>query len=77
MIGVEAFRKPLPGDTLERLMCPLFAFIVLASGHPMTAAMGRELTLCRGSKLDGGTPPCQHGRDTSRSLIRVQGEKDP
>jgi DNA-binding GntR family transcriptional regulator len=29
-------------DTLERLMAPLFAFVVLASGHPMTAAMARE-----------------------------------
>jgi DNA-binding GntR family transcriptional regulator len=28
--------------TLERLMAPLFAFVVLASGKPMTAAMGRE-----------------------------------
>jgi DNA-binding GntR family transcriptional regulator len=29
-------------ETLERLMAPLFAFVVLASGRPMTAAMGRE-----------------------------------
>jgi DNA-binding GntR family transcriptional regulator len=29
-------------DTLERLMAPLFAFVVLASGKRMTAAMGRE-----------------------------------
>ena len=29
-------------ETLERLMAPLFAFVVLASGHPLTAAMGRE-----------------------------------
>jgi DNA-binding GntR family transcriptional regulator len=29
-------------ETLERLMAPLFAFVVLASGQPMTAAMGRE-----------------------------------
>jgi DNA-binding GntR family transcriptional regulator len=29
-------------ETLERLMAPLFAFVVLASGKPMTAAMGRE-----------------------------------
>jgi DNA-binding GntR family transcriptional regulator len=29
-------------ETLERLMPPLFAFVVLASGHPTTAAMGRE-----------------------------------
>src|SRR5204862_7886060 len=29
-------------ETLERLMAPLFAFVVLASGVPMTAAMARE-----------------------------------
>ena len=29
-------------ETLERLMAPLFAFVVLASGAPLTAAMGRE-----------------------------------
>lgn len=29
-------------ETLERLMAPLFAFVMLASGKPMTAAMGRE-----------------------------------
>src|SRR5579862_4246699 len=29
-------------DTLERLMAPLFAFVVLASNVPMTGAMGRE-----------------------------------
>jgi DNA-binding GntR family transcriptional regulator len=29
-------------DMLERLMAPLFAFVVLASDLPMTAAMGRE-----------------------------------
>src|SRR6202047_4327682 len=29
-------------ETLERLLAPLFAFVVLASGRPMTAAMGRE-----------------------------------
>jgi DNA-binding GntR family transcriptional regulator len=29
-------------DLLERLMAPLFAFVVLASDLPMTAAMGRE-----------------------------------
>jgi DNA-binding GntR family transcriptional regulator len=29
-------------ETLERLMTPLFAFVVLASGLPMTAAMARE-----------------------------------
>jgi DNA-binding GntR family transcriptional regulator len=29
-------------ETLERLMVPLFTFVVLASAHPLTAAMGRE-----------------------------------
>jgi DNA-binding GntR family transcriptional regulator len=29
-------------DTMERLMAPLFAFVVLASGTPLTADMGRE-----------------------------------
>jgi DNA-binding GntR family transcriptional regulator len=29
-------------DTLDRLMAPLFAFVVLASDAPLTAAMGRE-----------------------------------
>ena len=29
-------------ETLERLMAPLFAFAVLASGKPLTAAMARE-----------------------------------
>ena len=29
-------------ETLERLMAPLFAFVVLASGRPLTAAMGKE-----------------------------------
>jgi DNA-binding GntR family transcriptional regulator len=29
-------------DTLERLLAPLFAFVVLASGRPLTASMGRE-----------------------------------
>src|SRR5580700_12266144 len=29
-------------ETLERLMAPLFTFVVLASTHPLTAAMGRE-----------------------------------
>jgi len=29
-------------DTLDRLMAPLFAFVVMASGAPMTASMGRE-----------------------------------
>src|SRR5712671_6825986 len=34
--------NPFLAETLERLMAPLFAFVVLGSGHPMTAAMGRE-----------------------------------
>ncbi len=34
--------NPFLAETLERLMAPLFAFVVLASGHPTTAAMGRE-----------------------------------
>lgn len=34
--------NPFLAETLERLMAPLFAFVVLASGKPMTAAMGRE-----------------------------------
>lgn len=29
-------------ETLDRLMAPLFAFAVLASGAPLTASMGRE-----------------------------------
>jgi len=29
-------------DTLDRLMAPLFAFVVLASGRPLTASMGQE-----------------------------------
>jgi len=29
-------------ETLERLMAPLFTFVVLASAHPLTAAMARE-----------------------------------
>jgi DNA-binding GntR family transcriptional regulator len=29
-------------ETLERLMAPLFTFVVLASAHPLTPAMGRE-----------------------------------
>lgn len=35
-------RNAFLAETLERLMAPLFAFVVLASGKPMTAAMGRE-----------------------------------
>src|SRR5437899_8626626 len=34
--------NPFLAETLERLMAPLFAFVVLARGQPMTAAMGRE-----------------------------------
>ena len=34
--------NPFLADTLERLMAPLFAFVLLASGKPMTAAMARE-----------------------------------
>ncbi len=30
------------GETLDRLMAPLFAFVVLASEAPLTASMGRE-----------------------------------
>ena len=29
-------------ETLERLMAPLFVFVVIASGAPLTANMGRE-----------------------------------
>jgi len=29
-------------ETLDRLMAPLFIFVVLASGAPLTASMGRE-----------------------------------
>lgn len=29
-------------ETLERLMAPLFAFVVLASNRPLTGSMGRE-----------------------------------
>lgn len=29
-------------ETLERLMAPLFAFVVMASGAPLTGSMGRE-----------------------------------
>jgi DNA-binding GntR family transcriptional regulator len=34
--------NPFLADSLERLMAPLFAFVVLASDHPVTAAMARE-----------------------------------
>jgi predicted DNA-binding transcriptional regulator YafY len=29
-------------QTLERMMAPLFVFVVVASGAPLTASMGRE-----------------------------------
>ncbi|MES1262458.1 MAG: GntR family transcriptional regulator [Acidobacteriota bacterium] len=34
--------NPFLAETLERLMAPLFAFVVVASGAPLTASMGRE-----------------------------------
>lgn len=34
--------NPFLAETLERLMAPLFAFVVLASGKPLTGSMGRE-----------------------------------
>lgn len=34
--------NPFLAETLERLMAPLFAFVVLASAKPLTASMGRE-----------------------------------
>jgi DNA-binding GntR family transcriptional regulator len=34
--------NPFLADTLERLLAPLFAFVVLASGRPLTASMARE-----------------------------------
>src|SRR5260370_14064513 len=34
--------NPFLPEPLERLMAPLFSFVVLASGHPLTAAMGRQ-----------------------------------
>jgi DNA-binding GntR family transcriptional regulator len=34
--------NPFLEETLERLMAPLFAFVVLASPKPLTASMGRE-----------------------------------
>jgi DNA-binding GntR family transcriptional regulator len=34
--------NPFLAETLERLMAPLFAFVVLASGKALTASMGRE-----------------------------------
>ena len=38
----RASGNPFLADTLERLMPPLFAFVVLASNRPLTAAMARE-----------------------------------
>jgi DNA-binding GntR family transcriptional regulator len=34
--------NPVLAEMLERLMAPLFAFVVLASGAPLTASMARE-----------------------------------
>jgi DNA-binding GntR family transcriptional regulator len=34
--------NPFLADVLERLMAPLFAFVVLGSGVPLTEAMGRD-----------------------------------
>ena len=34
--------NPFLAETLERLMAPLFSFVVVASGAPLTAAMGQE-----------------------------------
>jgi DNA-binding GntR family transcriptional regulator len=34
--------NPFLAETLERLMAPLFSFVVVASGAPLTASMGRE-----------------------------------
>jgi DNA-binding GntR family transcriptional regulator len=34
--------NPFLADTLDRLMAPLFAYVVMASGAPLTASMGRE-----------------------------------
>lgn len=38
----RASGNPFLADTLERLMPPLFAFVVLASNRPLTAAIARE-----------------------------------
>src|SRR5260370_25201663 len=35
--GWKLYGNPFLADTLQRLMAPLFAFVVLPSGHPMTA----------------------------------------
>ena len=34
--------NPYLAETLDRLMAPLFIFVVLASGAPLTGSMGRE-----------------------------------
>ena len=34
--------NPFLAETLDRLMAPLFSFVVVASGAPLTASMGRE-----------------------------------
>lgn len=34
--------NPFLAETLDRLMAPLFAFVVVASGAPLTGSMGRE-----------------------------------
>jgi DNA-binding GntR family transcriptional regulator len=38
----ELSGNPYLAQTLDRLMAPLFTFVVLASGAPLTASMGRE-----------------------------------
>jgi DNA-binding GntR family transcriptional regulator len=38
----ELSGNPFLAETLNRLMAPLFAFVVVASGAPLTASMGRE-----------------------------------
>jgi DNA-binding GntR family transcriptional regulator len=38
----ELSGNPFLTETLERLMAPLFAFVVLASGAPLTGSMARE-----------------------------------
>lgn len=38
----ELSGNPFLAETLDRLMAPLFAFVVVASGAPLTASMGRE-----------------------------------
>jgi DNA-binding GntR family transcriptional regulator len=34
--------NPFLAETLDRLMAPLFSFVVVSSGAPLTASMGRE-----------------------------------